>query len=99
MIQYIQGVDLLYHEATFLHQKADAALEKMHSTAFEAATIAKKAKVKRLLIGHFSARYDDLQPLLDEARTVFPSTELAEDGKKFDICLIESNSSPQNPLL
>ena len=56
--------------------------EKLHSTALEAAEIAKKAGVKKLLIGHFSARYDDLQPLLDEARSVFPETYLAEDGNK-----------------
>jgi ribonuclease Z len=85
IIPYIHGVDLLYHEATFLHNMAANAREKMHSTALEAATIAGRAKVKKLLIGHFSARYDDLQPLLDEARTIFPCTELAEDGKKFDI--------------
>ena len=91
IIQYFRGVDLLYHEATFLHNMVDSAHEKFHSTALEAATIAVKAGVKRLLIGHFSARYDELQPLLDEARAVFPDTELAEDGKKIDICLSENN--------
>jgi ribonuclease Z len=64
---------------------ARAATEKMHSTAFEAATIAAKAGVKKLLIGHYSARYDDLQPLLDEARSVFPGTLLAEDGLSLDV--------------
>ncbi|MEI7491091.1 MAG: ribonuclease Z [Bacteroidota bacterium] len=86
IIPYIQGADLLYHEATFLHEMSVSAHEKFHSTAYEAATIAAKAGVKKLLIGHFSARYDELQPLLDEAKSVFPHTELAEDGKKFDIC-------------
>ena len=86
IIPFIKGVDLLYHEATFLHNMAATAREKMHSTALEAGTIASRAGVKKLLIGHFSARYDDLQPILDEARAVFPFTELAEDGKKFDIC-------------
>lgn len=57
----------------------------MHSTAMEAAMIAKKASVKKLLIGHFSARYEDLQPLLDEARSVFPQTILAEDGMTISI--------------
>ncbi len=98
IIPYIKGVDLLYHEATFLHEMAESAHEKFHSTAFEAATIAARANVKKLLIGHFSARYDDLQPLLDEAKSVFPLTELAEDGKKFDICLTENPDPLKNKL-
>jgi len=64
---------------------AASAHEKFHSTALEAGIIASKAQVKKLLIGHFSARYDDLQPLLDEARSVFPDTMLAIDGEKIDI--------------
>ena len=85
IIQHIRGVDLLYHEATFLHNMVAAAHEKLHSTALEAATIASKAEVRKLLIGHFSARYDDLQPLLEEARSVFPETILATDGEKIEI--------------
>ncbi len=81
----IQGVNLLYHEATFLNDMAGPAREKLHSTAAEAATIAKLAGVKKLLIGHFSARYDDPSLLLNEAREIFPETELAEDGKVIDI--------------
>ncbi len=96
IIPFIHGVDLLYHEATFLHGMAKQAHEKFHSTAFEAATIAKKARVVKLLIGHFSARYDDLQPLLNEAREVFPCTELAEDGKKFDILPVTPNTFSEN---
>jgi len=85
LIPFIQGTSLLYHEATFLHEMAATAREKFHSTALEAGTIALKAGVKRLLIGHFSARYDDLGPLLNEARSVFPETILAVDGDKVDI--------------
>jgi ribonuclease Z len=85
IIPFIQGVNLLYHEATFLHEMVTTAREKFHSTALEAATIAQKAGVKKLLIGHFSARYEDLQPLLDEARSVFPETILAADGDRIDI--------------
>jgi ribonuclease Z len=85
IIPYIQDCDLLYHEATFMHEKAAIAKEKMHSTTLEAAAIAEKGHVKKLIIGHFSARYDDLQPLLDEARTVFPETYLAEDGSVFHV--------------
>ena len=85
IIPYVQKVDLLYHEATFMQDKAKAAAEKFHSTTVEAATIALKSRVKKLLIGHYSARYEELQPLLDEAREIFPETYLAEDGKTFTI--------------
>lgn len=84
-IPYIKGCDLLYHEATFMQDMAKDAQQKFHSTTVEAATIAKKAQVKKLLIGHFSARYEDLQPLLDEARSIFRETYLAEDGEIFQI--------------
>ena len=85
IIPYIHDCDLLYHEATFMQDMLQSAKDKMHSTAMEAALTAKKANVKKLLIGHFSARYDDLQPLLDEARSVFPGTILAEDGMSINI--------------
>ncbi|MBE0647946.1 MAG: ribonuclease Z [Bacteroidales bacterium] len=80
IIPFVSGVDLLYHETTFMQDRAASAADKLHSTTIEAATIARKSKVKKLLIGHFSARYDDLIPLLEEARSVFPETFLAEDG-------------------
>jgi ribonuclease Z len=80
IIPYIQGVGLLYHEATFMQDLAAAASEKLHSTAMEAASIASQAGVKKLLIGHFSARYEDIGPLLAEARAVFPETYPAEEG-------------------
>jgi ribonuclease Z len=85
ILPYIRECDILYHEATFMQDKLDDAHDKMHSTAMEAATIALKAKVKKLVIGHFSARYDDLQPMLEEARSVFPETYLADDGVSFTI--------------
>lgn len=84
-ISYIRGCDILYHEATFAQDKVTDAHEKFHSTAVEAATVARKANVKRLVIGHFSARYDNLQPMLEEARSVFPETYLADDGTIFTI--------------
>jgi ribonuclease Z len=80
VVPLIRGCDLLYHEATFMDDMAKTAREKYHSTAREAATIAAKAEVKRLLIGHFSARYNDAQGLLSEAQEVFPETLAAEDG-------------------
>jgi len=85
ILPFIHGTSLLYHEATFLHEMAATAREKFHSTALEAASIAAKAGVKKLLIGHFSARYDDLVPLLDEARSVFAETILAVEGERIDI--------------
>jgi ribonuclease Z len=85
ILPFINGCDLLYHEATFMHEMAVVAHEKSHSTTIEAATIATKAKAKKLLIGHFSARYEDLQPLLTEARAVFQNTFLASDGENFQI--------------
>ncbi|MGB0998820.1 MAG: ribonuclease Z [Flavobacteriales bacterium] len=77
ILEDIKGVDLLYHEATFLDQLADRAKTTGHSTAKQAGEIAKLAAVKQLVIGHFSSRYRDLNPLLDEAKTEFPNTVLA----------------------
>jgi ribonuclease Z len=85
ILPWIRQCTLLYHETTFMQDRAANAKEKLHSTTIEAATLAKKADVRKLLIGHFSARYDDLQPLLDEARSVFADTILAEDGKTITI--------------
>ncbi len=79
----VRNVDLLYHEATFLSDKTERAKETFHSTAAQAATIAKKANAKRLIIGHFSARYKNLYPLLEEAKEVFSDTTLAIEGDKF----------------
>ncbi|HOI26590.1 MAG TPA: ribonuclease Z [Paludibacteraceae bacterium] len=84
IIPYIEGVDCLFHEATFLHADLIKAKATMHSTALQAATIAQKAKVKHLILGHYSARYEDLSPFLTEAQSVFPNTSLAMDGLSFD---------------
>ncbi|MGQ0829522.1 MAG: ribonuclease Z [Bacteroidota bacterium] len=81
IIEFIKGVDLLYHEATFMNDKLERAKETYHSTALQAATIAKKAEAGKLMIGHYSARYKDLQPLLDEAKSVFSNTILAIEGE------------------
>ncbi len=85
LIPYIQKVDLLYHEATYLHELATKARERMHSTAHEAALIAKDAAVGRLAIGHYSGRYKDLSPLLKEAQETFADTDMAVEGKVFEI--------------
>lgn len=85
IIEQLQGVDLLYHEATFVTEHEERAQETFHSTGKQAARIAKQAGVHKLVIGHFSARYENLHPLLDEARAVFPNTELALEGETFGI--------------
>lgn len=85
LIPLIEGVDLLYHESTFLESdRAKAALTK-HATAKQAATIAARARVGRLILGHYSSRYRDLTPFLEEARSVFPATELGEDGRSYEV--------------
>jgi len=83
--QIINGVDLLYHEATYGNDEKARAKETFHSTAEDAAKIALAANAGKLVIGHFSARYKNITPLLNEARNIFPNTEAAEDGGKFQV--------------
>jgi ribonuclease Z len=85
VIPLIEKVDLLFHEATFDNALAERARQTFHSTAAQAATIASKAGVGQLIIGHFSSRYRELQPLLEEAQAVFPNTLLAEEGQSYSI--------------
>ncbi|MEM1215469.1 MAG: ribonuclease Z [Bacteroidota bacterium] len=85
LAEIIQGVDLLSHEATFLHEMAEHAHSSGHSTAQQAAQLAAAAQVGRLVIDHFSPRYLDLGPLLAEARAVFSATHLSAEGKVFDV--------------
>ncbi|MEM6299417.1 MAG: ribonuclease Z, partial [Bacteroidota bacterium] len=85
IIPHIKEADLLYHEATFLDEKRAKAHLTFHSTGKQAAQIAQKANVKKLVLGHFSAGLKDLDALLEEARTVFPSSELALEGRTFEI--------------
>jgi ribonuclease Z len=85
IIDLVRGSTLLYHEATFLHELLQRATETYHTTCLQAATIASKANAKQLIIGHFSARYKDLQPLLEEAKSVFPNTILAVEGETVKI--------------
>ena len=82
---YIENVTLLYHEATFMSDLEARAHQTHHSTAAEAGRVAQNAKVQKLIIGHFSARYRDLDPLLFEAQSEFSNTELAIEGKVFDL--------------
>ena len=79
IVEQIKGVDLLFHEATFANEDAPRAKETFHTTATQAAEIARRAEVKKLLIGHFSARYEDENILLQEASAIFPDTQLAKE--------------------
>ena len=81
----LNGVDLLYHEATFLETEVLLAKKTKHSTARQAATVAKEASVKRLILGHFSTRYKSILPFREEAIEVFNNVDLADDGKIFEI--------------
>ncbi|HEY5750413.1 MAG TPA: ribonuclease Z [Chryseolinea sp.] len=85
MIDQIRDVDMLYHEATFEEEEAQKAAETFHSTARQAATIALKANVGGLLLGHFSARYKDLTPILKEAQATFGNAHLAVEGDVFTL--------------
>lgn len=85
LVPMVAGVDLLYHEATFAHELADRAAATMHSTARQAAQIARKAQVKKLILGHYSSRYKDLNPLLHEAREIFPNTVLGTEGEVYEV--------------
>ena len=83
LVEIITGVDVLYHESTFLNIHQELAKITKHSTASDAAKIAKKSKIKNLILGHFSPRYRDKKDFLNEAKVHFENVELAEDGKIF----------------
>lgn len=83
--QYFPNVNLLYHEATFAESERARAKQVGHSTARQAAMVAQAAHAKQLIIGHFSARYTDERPLLDEAKAVFENTVLAKEGLKMEV--------------
>lgn len=81
----ITGVDLLYHESTYCRNDIENAAKYMHSTAAQAAMVARDAHAGRLLLGHYSSKYEDLTPILDEAKSVFAQSILAQEGMIIDI--------------
>ncbi|HEU4470320.1 MAG TPA: ribonuclease Z [Flavisolibacter sp.] len=85
LIPYIYGADMIYHETTYLDNMKDKAFERFHTTTRQAATIAQKAMVKKLLIGHFSSKYNTLDQFEAEARSVFSNTELAIEGNTYEV--------------
>jgi len=85
IVPLLEGTDLLYHEATFAANLSDLAGKTFHTTTVQAAGLASQARVKKLVIGHFSSRYKDVAPLVDEARVIFPETFAANDGDCFEL--------------
>jgi ribonuclease Z len=85
LVEYIKEVDLLYHEATFGDDETERAGTTFHSTSRQAGIIAMKANVGKLLLGHYSSRYKDLTPILDQAKEVFENTYLSEEGVTYSI--------------
>lgn len=85
IVAHIAKADLLYHEATFASDLLEEAAQTYHSTASQAAAIAKLADVKQLLIGHFSARYKDVGQLEAEAKEIFPNSLAVKDGERYSI--------------
>ena len=92
LAEWVHGVDLLYHEATFPAAMSDIAATTLHSTTVQAAECALRAEAGRLVIGHYSSRFPDVGFFLDEARAIFPDTELAQDGMKVDLPLMRQMS-------
>jgi len=85
IVAFIRGVDLLYHESTFCEEYADRAIETKHSTAVQAARIAKAAGVGKLILGHYSSRYSEVGVFEEEARTVFADAYAGRDGQQFSV--------------
>ena len=81
----VSGVDMLYHESTYLKDLEDRAAARFHCTTTQAALIAKKAAVGKLLLGHFSSKYEKLDLFEQEAKEIFPNTELALEGVTYKI--------------
>lgn len=84
-LPYIKGADVIYHESTYLHDDAEKAKMRFHSTALQAAELAKKADAKLLLLGHYSSKYRELAPFREEAMTVFPNTMVTIEGTTYDV--------------
>lgn len=80
ILPHIMGADLIYHESTYLDDNIEKAADRYHSTSSQAARIAQKAGAGRLLLGHFSSKYAELEPFENEARKVFPASEVSKEG-------------------
>jgi ribonuclease Z len=85
LADWIRGVDLLYHEATFPEEMTEMAEKTFHSTTIQAATVAKDAGVKRLIVGHYSSRFPSVDFYLDQIKNIFPEALLAHDGDEIEV--------------
>ena len=85
LLPHLYDADLIYHETTYLDHLKEIAIERFHSTSSQAALIAKKGRVKKLLIGHFSSKYHELGEFEKEARGVFENTEIALEGVTYQV--------------
>ena len=85
MIKAVEGVDWLYHESTYGDENLKNAVKRYHSTARQAAMVAREAGVKHLILGHYSNRYDDENILMRQAQEEFPATILGNEGMKIDL--------------
>ncbi|GAC1491344.1 MAG: ribonuclease Z [Flavisolibacter sp.] len=85
IIESVYNADMIYHEATYLDNMREKANERFHCTTRQAAEIAKKAMINKLIIGHFSSKYSTLELFLKEAQEIFPKTELAIEGNTYEI--------------
>ncbi len=84
-LESIRDADVIYHESTYLEEDAEKAMLRYHSTARQAATLAHKAGAKKLLLGHYSSRYADLNPFVAEAADIFPETSATVEGESYEI--------------
>ena len=89
LVDWVRGVTLLYHEATFPADMSEMAEKTFHSTTLQAAQTAHDAGVGRLVVGHYSSRFPSVDFYLDELRSVFPATDLAHDGDTFQVSLLQ----------
>ena len=85
MVSQLKDVDLLYHETTFLANDENRAINAFHSTTPQAANIAKSANARKLIIGHYSIRYDDEQQFEQEVKSIFPNAEACNEGMVFRV--------------
>jgi ribonuclease Z len=85
LIPYIYGADLIYHETTYLDNMREKAFDRFHTTTKQAGELARKAMVRKMIIGHFSSKYSSLDAFREEARSVFPNTELALEGQTYEV--------------
>jgi ribonuclease Z len=85
LVRFAENADLVYHETTYLHNLAERAVERYHSTTVHAATLALKANAHRLIVGHFSSKYVDLTPFETECREIFPNSDVAVEGATYII--------------